>query len=170
MWISELQTHQHLARSALPENSQAALTHEKGFLHVDRPSRIGFEWIGQAVGVLADDEMALFQAQQALRLHSEGAQPGGQAGIEQRPPNGLSGTGRHMDLKSQFTDEAYPQQSRFESGNPPSTYRQVRKRLPGQVRIGQTLKNLPAGGTGKVEGRAMPGNIDQRALQSPQRL
>src|SRR6516225_10084982 len=50
---------------------QLRLADEVRLVELDRPVQAGAEAAGQAVGVLADDKVALFQPEDALRLHPE---------------------------------------------------------------------------------------------------
>ena len=71
----QLESHQHLPWAALLEDAQPALAHEERLAHAHRPPRLRFEGIGQTVGVLADDDVALLEPQHALRLDTERADP-----------------------------------------------------------------------------------------------
>src|SRR6185436_13387296 len=55
------------------DDAQASLADEERLVVFDGPGHVGFIGIGEAVGVLADDDMGFFQPQDALGLHAEGA-------------------------------------------------------------------------------------------------
>ena len=54
------------------QNVHGRLADEVRLLAADRPAHSGFRRMGQAVGVLSDDNVALFQAQYALGLDAHG--------------------------------------------------------------------------------------------------
>jgi len=54
---------------------QAALAHEERLVHRDRPLQAHVERRGQAIGVLAQDQVPFFQPQQPLRLDAKGPMP-----------------------------------------------------------------------------------------------
>src|ERR1700680_2882986 len=110
-------THQLLSRPARLEDRQAALSYEEGFLHRHRPHGVRLVRVGQPVGILTDDEMALFQAQHALRFHAERAYGPRPAGRPKRLPDLGSAAGRNVDFISQLTHEADAHQASSDAGD-----------------------------------------------------
>src|ERR1700724_943219 len=100
---SKFYTHELLSRPARLEDRQAALSYEEGFLHRHRPHGVRLVRVRQPVGILTDDEMALFQAQHALRFHTERAYGPRPAGRQPRLPDLGSPAGRNADFISQLT-------------------------------------------------------------------
>ena len=66
------------------------LAHEIGLGLADRPGHVGFVGMRQAVGVLADDDVALLQPQHALGLDAERLDVEGLARLHQRVPHMLA--------------------------------------------------------------------------------
>src|SRR5882672_8167295 len=54
-----------------PDDLQTALPDEIGFVHLYRPAHGSLDRRRQAIGVLPDDDVCLFQPQQSLRLDAE---------------------------------------------------------------------------------------------------
>ncbi len=91
--------------------------------------------MGHAVGVLADDHVAFFQAQQALGLDAERANAQPRAGLHQGIPQALGVARRHVHFVAQFTHKAHPQDARGNAGHCALTYAEVREGLGRQVHI-----------------------------------
>ena len=83
----------------------------------DRPGHVGLPDAGEAVGVLADDDVAFFEAQHALGFDAEGADAFGPAGRHQRVPQGFALACRHVDLIAELADEADPHDARRDAGD-----------------------------------------------------
>ena len=71
-----------------------------------RPAHADFERIGQAIGVLTDDYVSLFEPQNPLRLDAEARQSPLRAGVQQAVPEIFAATRRDVDFVAQFADEA----------------------------------------------------------------
>src|SRR5690606_36230049 len=54
-----------------PNARDGAVAQEVGFIKLDKAFKVGGERIGQAVGVLPDDDVRLFQAQNTLGFDAE---------------------------------------------------------------------------------------------------
>src|SRR5262249_19351242 len=67
-----------------------------------RDGHADFHRIGQPVGILPDNDMALFQPQDALRLDAERLQSVRAAGLRQRIPDELPARGRHVNFVSKL--------------------------------------------------------------------
>ena len=53
------------------ENFHRALTDKKGFSMADRPVKPNLTWMAHTIGILSDNDVALFQAQQTLGFNAE---------------------------------------------------------------------------------------------------
>ena len=126
--------------------------------------------VGQAVGVLADDQVPFLQAQHALRFDAEGPQAPRQPGRVQRLPHFGPAAGGHVNFVAQLADEADAHQTRRRAGDPTRAHGQIGKRLILQIDVRQRLQNLAARRAGEIECGAMAGDIHQRAVESPQRI
>ncbi|MNZ40296.1 hypothetical protein D3C78_578090 [compost metagenome] len=109
--------------------------------------------MGHAVGVLADDHVALLQAQQALGLDAERADLVLRAGLHQRIPQVFAVARRHVDLVAQLADEADPQQACRDAGDRALAHRQVGEGFRAEVDVGAQLAQHVA--------RARPGQVDR---------
>src|SRR5215469_5928578 len=82
------------------------LADEVRLVELDRPVQAGAEAAGQAVGVLPDDEVALFQPQDALRLHPERTRAKVGAALHERFPDVQPVCGWDMQLVAELPGEA----------------------------------------------------------------
>ncbi len=89
---------QALARLVLLHTADGPLAQEVGLVQFDGQFHVGGHRVGQAVGVLADDEVAFLQPQDALRFDTEGADVKFAAGGQHRFPDVAAVAGRAMDL------------------------------------------------------------------------
>src|SRR5580704_15762838 len=89
---------------------QLGLAQEVVLVELDRPVKPRAEAAGQAVGVLADDKVALLKAQDALGLHPERRDPEVGAAVHQRLPDVQPVPGRDVQLVRQLAGEADPPQ------------------------------------------------------------
>src|SRR5258706_13549958 len=69
-----------------PDDLQTALPDEIGFVHLYRPAHGSLDRRRQAIGVLPDDDVCLFQPQQSLRLAAEPPDTVRMPGLHQRVP------------------------------------------------------------------------------------
>src|SRR5581483_9892573 len=98
-----------------------------GLAKTYQPPQPRSERVRQGVGVLADDEMALLQPQNALGLHAEGLQPKFRSCFYQGFPQVPAMRTRTMDLVAQFADEADAEQTTRHAGHFALPGRQVRE-------------------------------------------
>ena len=124
---------------------QLGLTEEVVLVELDRPVQRRAEAAGQAVGVLAHDEVALLQAQDALGLHPERRDPQVGAAVHQRLPDVQPVPGRHVQLVRQLAGEADPpQHAPVHPGDPAGAHLHVAERLVRQVDLfGDPQQQLP---------------------------
>lgn len=102
------ETDQFADRRLRLEDLHGALADEERLAAGDGPVHVDLGRAGHAVGVLADDHVALFQAQQALGLDPERTNVMRLAGLHQRVPQRLAVARRCVDLVPQFADETHP--------------------------------------------------------------
>ena len=92
---------------------------------------------GLRVGVLADDDVQLLQAQDALGLEAEGADAVLGAGLEDRVPHVLAVGGGEVDLVADLADEADAQDQRRDAGDRRALGVEVGEGLVGAVEVGE---------------------------------
>src|SRR5271163_4329179 len=98
-------------------------------VQLDSPGHAGSERRRLRVRVLADDEMLLLQAQDALWLQPERPDALGLPGDQDRVPYVLPVGGREVDLVPELTDEADPHQQRVDAGHSRLTAVEIGERL-----------------------------------------
>ena len=86
-------------------------------VELDDPRHRGAERRRLGVGVLADEDVQLLQAQDALRLEPERPQAVLGARLEQRVPEVLAVRGREVDLVADLADEADPHDQARHAGD-----------------------------------------------------
>src|SRR5262245_53578518 len=106
-----------LASKTLASMGRKRSVADKEWLRGGRRGHADFHRIGQPVGVLPDNDMALFQPQDALRLDAERLQSVRASGLRKRIPDELPARGRHVNFVSKLPDEANPQDSRRDAGD-----------------------------------------------------
>src|SRR5215469_13241292 len=106
--VDRLQPDQPGPAGALP--GELGLADEVVLVQLDRPVQPGAEAPGQAVGVLADDEVALLQPQDPLGLDAERGRAQVPAVLQQRLPDVQPVAGRDVQLVAHLAGEADPPQ------------------------------------------------------------
>ncbi len=114
-------------------------------VELDRPRHRRAERSRLGVGVLADDDVLLLQAQDPLRLEPERADPLRLAGLQQRVPDVLAVRRREVDLVAELADEADPQQQRVDAGDAALARVEVGERLAASSRSSATRAEDLAG-------------------------
>ena len=105
-------------------------------VELDDPRHRGAERRRLGVGVLADEDVHLLQAQDPLRLEPERPQPERLAGAQQRVPDVLAVGRREVDLVADLADEPDPQDQALHPGDHALLAVEVGERLVGAVEIG----------------------------------
>src|SRR6202171_2909133 len=100
------ETPQPLRRPMVAGLLQGAPPEEIGLIEFHHPLETGAVRIGKGIGVLADDDVRLFEPQDALRLEAEGLDPEVTASLHDRVPDMLPVRARHVNLIAQLSDEA----------------------------------------------------------------
>src|SRR5690242_17583744 len=95
----------------LAQDGKAALADEEPLIHLDRPVEVRFARRGKAVGVLPDNDVALLQPQDPLRLDAERTQARLLALLHNRIPDRSALGGRHVNLVAQLAHETDPEQT-----------------------------------------------------------
>ena len=131
--------------------------------------RIGLEGIGEAVGILAHDEMPFLQAQHALRLDPEGTQALRRSRASYSACHTCAAAARgDMDLIAEFAHESDAQQPRRDARDSSLARRQIRETTPRPRSTSVKVCRISRlEGAGKIEGRAMAGHVHQRAIETP---
>ena len=141
---------------------------KNGLLHAHRPTQARFERIGEVVGVLRDDGVALLEPQHALGLDTEGAHAAAPSSTRPIPARAL----RYGTWISNPSDETKP--ARSTRASTPATrafaHAQERERRLGQVDVGERLQQLAAARTREIERGAMTGGVDECAVHAPARV
>src|SRR5690242_17264489 len=115
---------------------ELGLAEEVFLVELDGPVQAGAEAAGQPVGILPDDEVALLQPQDALRLHPERRDPQVAAAVQQRLPDVQPVSGRDVQLVAELAGEPDPpQHAPVHPGHPAGPYLHVAERLVGQVHV-----------------------------------
>src|SRR5262245_62067815 len=78
----------------------------------DRPAHRRLIGMGQAIGILTDDDMPLLEPHHALRLDPERLDAEGCARGRQRVPERFAQARRRVDLVAELADEADPEHAR----------------------------------------------------------
>ena len=101
-------------RSALEHvrPGERALADEIGLGLADRPGEADIVRRHRAVGLLADDDVALLGAQHVHRLGAVGRDAVCLAGLVERLPDGAAVARRHVDLEAELAGEADAEQPR----------------------------------------------------------
>src|SRR5215204_1576822 len=104
--------------SALPR--QFGLARKVVLVRLDHPAEAHIVGSCEPVGVLANDEVALLQAQDALRLDAEGPYAQVRAALHERLPHVQAVGCGHVDLVAEFAGEAdAPHKAAFDAGDAP---------------------------------------------------
>src|SRR5262249_22265651 len=83
----------------------------------DGPGHVGLVRVGEAIRVLADDDVALLEAQHALGLDAEGPDAQRLSSFHEGVPHMLAEVRGHVDLVAELADEADAQQAAGYAGN-----------------------------------------------------
>ncbi len=138
------QTHQLLSSGCLHGRPlQRPLADEIHFVLADGPSQPGVIGRHGAVGVLADDDVALLRAQ---HVHGLGAVFGDAVRLARRMdglPHAPAEIRRHVDLESQFAGEAHAKQQHRHTANPPAAHAHMRPRRTDIDVLHQCLEHPP---------------------------
>ncbi len=131
-----------MVRFRLP--GQLRLAGEVVFVELDQRVEAGAGRLGQAVGVLAHDEVALLQPHDPLGFETERCDPEIGAGLQQRLPQGQGDTGWHVHLIGELAGETDPpHDAAVDACHRPGPHPHVPERLRIEVDIGQTPQQLP---------------------------
>ncbi len=84
---------------------ERATPEEIGLVKLHHPRQARAVRVGERVGVLADDDVLLFETQDALRLEAEGLDAEFPACFDDRVPHMGPVRARHVDLVAQLSDE-----------------------------------------------------------------
>ena len=99
-------------------------------------SRPALNAAGQAVGVLADDKVALLEPENPLRLHAECADAEVGAAVQERLPDVQAVAGWHVQLVAELAGEPDPpQHAVIDTGDLAGAHVHVGKGLVGQVHV-----------------------------------
>ena len=131
---------------------QLRLADEVRLVELDQLVDTGAEALGQAVGVLPDDRVALLEAQDALRLDAEGAHAEVLAGGHQLLPHVQAVRGRHVDLEGQLAGEPDPPEHAVgDAGHGAGADAHVAEGLGPRSTIGEPAEQLARAGPGDVD-------------------
>ena len=114
--------------------------------------------------------MTFLEAQDALRLHTEGPQAVRAARCHQGPPHRSRSARGDMDFVTEFADEPDAQQARRCAGHGAAAHAQERERGIAEIDVRQRLQQPAARRAGQVEGGTMTGDVDETAVESPRRI
>ena len=112
---------------------ERALADEVGLGLADRPGEAGVVGGQRAVGVLADDDVALLGAHHVHRLGAVGHDVVLLAGLPQLLPEGEAVAGGDVDLEAELAGEGDPEEPGGEAGDGAFGDRHVREGLGGDV-------------------------------------
>ena len=118
------------------EIGQRPLAQEVVLVGLDHPAQPDLERVGFGVGVLADQDVLLLEAQDALGLQAEGLDAVALPRCHELVPHVLAVHRREMDLVAQLAHEADAQHQRRHARDLHARRAQVRQRLGGHVRVG----------------------------------
>ena len=108
----------------------------------------------EAVGVLADDDVALLETQHALRLDAEWLDAEGLAGLDQLVPQRFAHLRRAVDLVAELADEADAQDAHRNAGERPRAHGHVGECLLREVDVGfDRADQVARARTGEVDAR-----------------
>ncbi|OIQ88070.1 hypothetical protein GALL_300770 [mine drainage metagenome] len=163
--IRQGETDQFLGQRLPCLDLQAALPEVERLVAGQRPVQPDFQRLGEPVGIVANDEMAHFQAQQALRIDAERSEPGSLTSLHQRLPDVHDTLRRRVDFVGQVGHEAHVDDTRSQSGNLCLDRAAVVQRH--QIGRGQPFQHRSAKRTGDVERAVTAGEVDDGRVQSP---
>ena len=149
------------------QHGKAALADEEGLIHPDRPRRIDLQAIGDAIGILADDEMALLETQHALGLDAKGFDAPCRSRRKQYAPQVQRMFGGHMYLVAQLANKADAHQPARHAGDAPVAQPEIRERSITKIDISEPLEHRARQWPGEVERCMVSGEIDQPHRQAP---
>src|SRR5579862_22654 len=163
----ELESDQRLAARTLRNDGETALADEELLVHLDRPGHIELERIGDAVGVLADDDVSLLEPQHALRLHTEGPDPVSTTRLVERAPQLSAVLRGRVDLIAQLAHEPDAHEAAGYRGDERLAHAQIRECALLEIEARQCPQDLARRRPGKIEGSHVPGEIDESHGQTP---
>src|SRR5262249_20772462 len=105
----------------------------------DRPGHVGLVGMREAIGILADDDVTLFQTENALRLDAEGTDALRLAGFHERVPDMLATMRGHVDLVAELTNESHTQQTTRHARHGTQAHAQIWECLWREIDIGAKL-------------------------------
>ena len=126
-----------------------ALADEERLPAGDRPFHPGLVREGEAVRVLADDDVALLQPQDALRLDAERADAERLAGFGQQVPKRCAVGSRAVDLVAELAHEADAQHPDRDAGERAQAAGEVGEGGGGEVDVAVAAAPGPGGRAGR---------------------
>ena len=123
----------------------------------------------ERVGVLADDDVLLLQAQDALALQTEGEDAEVDARLQHRVPDVLGVRAWEMHLIAQLADEPNAQDDRGHARDLCLDQFQIRKSGGGDVDVSEARHELTRPWSRDVDGGVLRAHVDDARLQPPVR-
>src|SRR5215217_3172360 len=163
--VVRLQADEPKAAVVLALPRQLGLAREVAFVQPDHPTEAHIVGSCEPVGVLAYDEVALLQAQDALRFYPEGSYAEVRAALHERLPYVQSVGGGHVDLVAELAGEAdAPHKAAFDARDAPLADPHIGEGLRREVHVlGQAQEQLTGLRPGDVDARirrAHGGDVD----------
>src|SRR5919109_4784685 len=158
--VLHLEADQLLAIAAGADVLEGPLADEVVLVELDDPRHVRLERVRLGVGVLADEDVHLLEAQDALRLETERPDAEVLATLEDRVPHVFAvGTGE-VELVAELADEADPQHERRHPADAALPGVEVRERLVRNVEIREPAHEVARAWSRDVHGGERAGDVD----------
>src|SRR6266700_7433758 len=137
----KLEADQAPLRRLAAQQLDRSFADEEWLLHRKRPAHAELVRRADRISILADDDVAFLQAQDARRFQAVGTQPERLARIHKGVPERLAIGLRGMELEAELAGVADPHDPDGATRNPADTPSQEAKSLRGEIHAPYRLKN-----------------------------
>src|SRR5207249_4682371 len=141
-FIIHSKSHEILAGPLARQPEQCSPTHEIRLIELDRPVQTGLERDRQRIGINANNDMLLFQTEQALGFYTKGSNAKRATRIEQSSPDIRARFSRKVNLPADFTHKADAHQQSLDTEHFRAAARHVRECLRCEITISQLRENI----------------------------
>ena len=154
--VLHLEADELLAEAALEHVLERPLADEVVLVELGDPGHRRLEHVRLRVGVLADEDVHLLEAQDPLRLEAERPDAEVGAALEDRVPDVLAVRAREVDLVAELADEADAQEERRDAGDVRVLGVEVREGLVRDVEVGEPRISSRAFGPATLTAASAP--------------